>query len=198
MAVFQFKNIVFQEQFSILSAFSIENSRTNWHLYCNSLTVNMYRDHHSAEPRRHVIEQRGGLREDGVTPGRATAAQQLMWLQLNVDIPVHDRHLPRYLCRVVIDPAWVGLQTQRRDRLRWGDLCSRCVGGSRAAEGAWTYAFKSSFLSTNSIVLSTNSTFSIRKHPHARSRQPAIRERSINRRHVDTMRSERDLSIAGM
>ena len=34
MAIFQSKIIIFQGQFSILSAFPIENSKRSWHFYC--------------------------------------------------------------------------------------------------------------------------------------------------------------------
>ena len=37
MAIFQYRIIIFQGKFSIISAFSIENVETRWHLYCNSL-----------------------------------------------------------------------------------------------------------------------------------------------------------------
>ena len=36
MAIFQYKIIVFQGLFHIISAFSIESSEESWHLYCNS------------------------------------------------------------------------------------------------------------------------------------------------------------------
>ena len=35
MAIFQYKIIIYQGQFYSLSAFSMENSKQSWHIYCN-------------------------------------------------------------------------------------------------------------------------------------------------------------------
>ena len=39
--MFQYKIIIFQGQFSIISAFPIGNSTESWHLYCNSLRADV-------------------------------------------------------------------------------------------------------------------------------------------------------------
>ena len=38
-AIFQYKSNILQGQFSILSAFAIDNSHQSWHFYCNSLPL---------------------------------------------------------------------------------------------------------------------------------------------------------------
>ena len=43
MAIFQYKIIIFQGQFSIISACSMENSQTSRHIYCNSQYLHVER-----------------------------------------------------------------------------------------------------------------------------------------------------------
>ena len=111
MAIFQYKIIICQGQFSIISAFSTENFPKSWHFYCNS----QYRGRGGRPPRCRACGHGAGRRNQGLRTRPSVQADPSM--DLPWDGGLRIRHRSR---RAVVSPHTISL-SERVDRLQ---VCS--------------------------------------------------------------------------